>query len=55
MCRARSPPFFPCEREFQGRAEAVKALFCANATDLRRKAEFQGAGLVDVLKTLQAV
>jgi hypothetical protein len=47
--------FLSVRTEFQGRAEAVKALFCANATDLRRKEEFQGAGLVDVLKTLQAV
>jgi serine protease AprX len=47
--------FLSVRSEFRGRAEAVKALFCANATDLKRKAEFQGAGLVDVLKTLQAV
>ena len=47
--------FLSVRAEFRGRAEAVKALFCANATDLKRKAEFQGAGLVDVLRTLQAV
>ena len=47
--------FLSVRNEFIGQTQAIKDLFCANATDLKRKAEFQGAGMVDVLKTLQAV
>jgi hypothetical protein len=47
--------FLSVRNEFIGQAQAIKDLFCANATDLKRKAEFQGAGMVDVLRTLQAV
>ena len=47
--------FLSVRNEFIGQTQAIKDLFCANATDLKRKAEFQGAGMVDVLRTLQAV
>jgi serine protease AprX len=47
--------FLSVRNEFKGQTQAVKDLFCANATDLKRKAEFQGAGLIDVVRTLQAV
>ena len=47
--------FLSVRTEFKGQTESVKDLFCANATDLKRKAEYQGAGLVDVLRTMQAV
>lgn len=47
--------FLSVRNEFIGQTQAVKDIFCANATDLKRKAEFQGGGLVDVLRTLQAV
>jgi hypothetical protein len=33
----------------------VKELFLENATDLRRRPEYQGAGLLDLMRTLQAV
>lgn len=47
--------FLSVRREFQGRPEQVKALFKQNATDIGRQPEFQGAGLVDLMRTLQAV
>ena len=47
--------FLSVRSEFIGQTQAIKDLLCANATDLKRKSEFQGAGLVDVLRTLQAV
>ena len=47
--------FLSVRAEFKGQTEMIKDLICANATDLKRKAEFQGAGLVDILRALQAV
>ena len=47
--------FLSVRTEFKGQSLVVKDLFCANATDLKRKAEYQGSGLVDVLRTMQAV
>ena len=47
--------FLSVRSEFIGKPERVKALFLANATDLGRRAEFQGAGLIDLMRTLQAV
>jgi subtilisin family serine protease len=47
--------FLSVRAEFRGRPDRVKALFIENATDLRRRPEFQGAGLVDLMRTLQAV
>ncbi len=47
--------FLSVRSEFIGQPERVKEILCANATDLKRKAEFQGAGLVDVLRSMQAV
>ncbi len=42
-------------REFIGRPEAVKAVLVASCVDLKRKADFQGAGLLDVLRAIQSV
>lgn len=47
--------FLSVRNEFIGKPERVKALFLANATDLGRRPEFQGAGLIDLMRTLQAV
>lgn len=47
--------FLSVRAEFIGRPERVKALFLAHATDLGRRPEFQGAGLIDLMRTLQAV
>lgn len=41
--------------EFIGRAEAVKAIFVSSATDLKRKADFQGSGLLDLLRAMQSI
>lgn len=42
-------------KELVGRPRRIKQLLMAGATDLGRERSFQGAGLVDVLRTLQAV
>jgi subtilisin family serine protease len=47
--------FLSVRREFRGQPERVKHLFVANATDLGRRPEFQGAGLIDLMRTLQSV
>lgn len=47
--------FLSVRREFIGQPEKVKQLFLDNAVDLRRAASFQGRGLVDLMKVLQAV
>jgi hypothetical protein len=47
--------FLSVRREFIGQPEKVKAIFLDNATDLRRERSFQGAGMVDLMKVLQAV
>lgn len=47
--------FLSVRREFIGHPEKVKHLFLENAMDLHRERNFQGHGLVDLLKVLQAV
>jgi subtilisin family serine protease len=47
--------FLSIRKEYVGQPETVKALFVDNATDLRRDRTFQGSGLVDVMRTIQAV
>jgi subtilisin family serine protease len=47
--------FLSVRREFIGSPEKVKALFLENAIDLKRERNFQGAGMVDLMKVLQAV
>jgi subtilisin family serine protease len=47
--------FLSVRGEFIGQAERVKELFVASATDLRRDRYFQGAGLVDLMRTIQSV
>jgi subtilisin family serine protease len=47
--------FLSIRREYLGQPETVKALFVDNATDLRRDRTFQGAGLVDIMRAIQAV
>jgi serine protease AprX len=48
MLMARHP-------ELVGQPLAVKELLCRTATDLGRERDFQGAGMVDALRALQAV
>ncbi len=47
--------FLSVRGEFKGRPEQVKDIFVRSATDLNRRAEFQGAGLLDVMRALQTV
>lgn len=47
--------FLSVRGEFKGRPEAIKEIFMNSATDLKRRSEFQGAGLVDVMRALQSV
>jgi subtilisin family serine protease len=47
--------FLSVRREFIGEPERVKDIFLNNSIDLRRERKFQGAGLVDLMKVLQAV
>jgi serine protease AprX len=42
-------------REFIGRPEEIKQVLLASATDLGRVREFQGHGLVDAMRAIQAV
>lgn len=42
-------------REFIGRPAAVKEVLMSSCTDLRRKADFQGAGLLDILRAIQSI
>ena len=47
--------FLSVRREFIGRPEKVKALFLANTVELHRERAFQGHGMLDLLKVMQAV
>jgi serine protease AprX len=47
--------FLSVRPEFLGQPEKVKELFMANTIDLRRDRCFQGTGLLDLMKVLQAV
>jgi len=47
--------FLSVRREFIGQPEQVKEIIVANTIDLRRERKFQGSGLLDLMKTLQAI
>lgn len=47
--------FLSVRREFLGQPQKVKEIFMKSATDLGRKADYQGAGLVDLMRALQSV
>jgi subtilisin family serine protease len=47
--------FLSVRSEFKGRPEQVKDIFVQAATDLKRRPEFQGTGLIDLLRALQSV
>lgn len=47
--------FLSVHREFIGQPERVKEILLASATNLKRKPDFQGAGLVDLLRAIQSV
>ena len=41
--------------ELIGDPKRVKEILCSSATDLGREKQFQGAGLVDVLRAMQSI
>ena len=41
--------------EFIGRTDEVKQIFLSTATDLKRDPNFQGHGLVDLMRAIQSV
>ncbi|MBR0974632.1 MULTISPECIES: S8 family peptidase [Bradyrhizobium] len=47
--------FLSVRNEFLGQPEQVKDIFVAAATNIKRRPEFQGAGLLDLLRALQSV
>ncbi len=47
--------FLSIRREYIGQPEAVKKIFMENATDLNRDRTFQGQGLIDLMRAIQAV
>ena len=47
--------FLSVRREFIGRPQKVKEIFLATATDLKRDRNFQGCGLVDLMRAIQSV
>lgn len=47
--------FLSVRQEFIGQPEKVKELFLGNTIDLNRERSFQGRGMLDLLKVLQAV
>jgi hypothetical protein len=47
--------FLSVHREFLGRPEDVKRILLDSATDLGRRRDFQGTGLVDVMRAIQSV
>ncbi len=47
--------FLSVRREFLGQTERVKEIFLSSSTDLRRRVEYQGAGLIDLMRALQSV
>lgn len=47
--------FLSARNEFIGRPEDVKAIFVKAATDLGRRPEFQGGGLLDLMRALQSI
>jgi serine protease AprX len=47
--------FLSIRQEFIGKPEKIKDIFLSTATDLRRDRNFQGQGLVDVMRAIQSV
>jgi serine protease AprX len=47
--------FLSVRREFIGQPEVVKQIFMDNTVDLKRERKFQGTGMLDLMKVIQAV
>jgi len=47
--------FLSVREEFKNQPERVKEIFLSTATDLGREPYYQGRGLVDLMRAIQAV
>jgi hypothetical protein len=47
--------FLCANKEFAGQPQKVKEILLQNCTDLKRDRYFQGAGMIDILRTIEAV
>jgi serine protease AprX len=47
--------FLSIRREFIGRPDEVKRIFCESATSLGRERYFEGHGLVDLMRAIQSI
>ena len=47
--------FLSIRREFIGRPDEVKRIFLENATSLGRERYFEGHGMLDLMRAIQAV
>ena len=47
--------FLSVRKEFIGQSEKIKEIFVGTATDLKRDRNFQGSGLVDLMRAIQSV
>lgn len=47
--------FLSVRSEFIGKAEEIKDIFLSSATDLKRDRNFQGHGIVDLMRAIQSV
>ena len=47
--------FLSIRKEFIGRPERVKDIFLSTATDLKRASDFQGHGLIDLMRAIQSI
>ncbi|MDX9999592.1 MAG: S8 family peptidase [Phenylobacterium sp.] len=47
--------FLSIRSEFRGKPDRIKEILLESATDLKRKRDFQGAGLLDLFRALQSV
>ncbi|MDB5770679.1 MAG: peptidase in kexin sedolisin [Burkholderia sp.] len=47
--------FLSVRNEFKGKSEEIKDIFLSSATDLKRDRNFQGHGIVDLMRAIQSV
>jgi subtilisin family serine protease len=45
--------FLSVQREYLGKPDEIKQIFTSSATSLNRDPNFQGAGMVDLMRALQ--
>jgi subtilisin family serine protease len=47
--------FLSIKNEFIGKPEVIKQILLSTATDLGRERQFQGAGLLDLMRAIQSL